>query len=66
MPHKCFECKSQMIFTSGQQETVWGEVKVTVKSEYWECPVCRSRTFESDEVKRLQDIGQRAAGLATT
>ena len=63
---KCFECKSQMYFTSGQQETGWGEVKLTVNAEYWECPVCRNRTFEPDEVRRLQDIGQRAAGLATT
>ncbi len=55
-----------MEFTKGSQETGWGDVTVIVKSEYWECLVCGNRTFESDEVKRLQDIGQKVAGLATT
>ncbi len=54
-----------MKYTKGSQETGWGDVTVIVESEYWECLVCGNRTFESDEVKRLQDIAQKAAELAT-
>jgi hypothetical protein len=62
---KCFECKTPMEYTKGSHETGWGDVTLVVESEYWECPVCYNRTFEPDEVRRLQDIGQQAAGLAT-
>jgi hypothetical protein len=58
---KCFECKTPMEYTNGSHETGWGDVTLVVESEYWECPVCFNRTFEPDEVRRLQTIGQRAA-----
>ena len=50
-----------MYYTKGSHETVWGDTTIVVEAEYWECPVCFNRTFEPDEVRRLQGIAQRAA-----
>ena len=50
-----------MYYTKGSHETVWGDTTIVAEAEYWECPVCFNRTFEPDEVRRLQRIAQRAA-----